>query len=74
MATEEVLKQFIGNEFIKSKDLLGATAKGTKENFYLDPIPRLNKLGYIYSNIMTDIGEKISARTDSIKMNRNNMH
>ena len=73
MATEEVLKQFIGNEFIKSKDLLGATAKGTKENFYLDPIPRLNKLGYIYSNIMTDIGEKISARTDSIKMNRNNM-
>lgn len=73
MATEEVLKQFIGNEFIESKDLLGATAKGTEENFYLDPIPRLNKLGYIYSNIMTDIGARISARTDSIKMNRDNM-
>lgn len=73
MATEEVLKQFIGNEFIESKDLLGATAKGTEENFYLDPIPRLNKLGYIYSNIMTDISARVSARTDSIKMNRDNM-
>jgi hypothetical protein len=73
MTTEEVLKQFIGNEFTESNDLLGATAKGTEENFYLDPIPRLNKLGYIYSNIITDIGARISARTDSIKMNRDNM-
>ena len=73
MATEKITKQFTGNDFIESKDILGATAKGSEENFYLDPIPRLNKLGYIYSNIVSDIGARISARTDSIKMNRDNM-
>ena len=73
MATEKIIKQFTGNNFIESKDILGATAKGTEENFYLDPIPRLNKLGYIYSNIVSDIGARIAARTDSIKMNRDNM-
>lgn len=73
MATERITKQFTGNDFIESKDILGATAKGSEENFYLDPIPRLNKLGYIYSNIVSDIGARISARTDSIKMNRDNM-
>ena len=73
MATEKIIKQFTGNNFIESKDILGATAKGTEENFYLDPIPRLNKLGYVYSNIVSDIGARIAARTDSIKMNRDNM-
>ena len=73
MATEKIIKQFTGNNFIESKDILGATAKGTEENFYLDPIPRLNKLGYIYSSIVSDIGARVSARTDSIKMNRDNM-
>ena len=73
MATEKIIKQFTENNFIESKDILGATAKGTEENFYLDPIPRLNKLGYIYSSIVSDIGAKVSARTDSIKMNRDNM-
>lgn len=38
MATEKIIKQFTGNNFIESKDILGATAKGTEENFYLDPI------------------------------------
>ena len=73
MATEKIVKQFTENNFIESKDILGATAKGTEENFYLDPIPRLNKLGYIYSSIVSDIGARVSARTDSIKMNRDNM-
>ena len=73
MATEKIIKQFTENNFIESKDILGATAKGTEENFYLDPIPRLNKLGYIYSSIVSDIGARVSARTDSIKMNRDNM-
>ena len=29
MATEKIIKQFTGNNFIESKDILGATAKGT---------------------------------------------
>lgn len=51
--------------------LLQGSAVGTSKNFYLDPKPLFNKLGEIYTNIINSSFK--SARTDSIKMNRNNM-
>ena len=51
--------------------LLQGSAVGTSKNFYLDPKPLFNKLGEIYTNIINS--SFTSARTDSIKMNRNNM-
>ena len=51
--------------------LLQGSAVGTSKNSYLDPKPLFNKLGEIYTNIINS--SFISARTDSIKMNRNNM-
>lgn len=53
------------------KILLQSSAVGTSKNFYLDPKPLFNKLGEIYTNIINS--SFTSARTDSIKMNRNNM-
>lgn len=53
------------------KILLQSSAVGTSKNFYLDPKPLFNKLGEIYTNIINSSFK--SARTDSIKMNRNNM-
>lgn len=51
--------------------LLQGSAVGTSKNSYLDPKPLFNKLGEIYTNIINS--SFASARTDSIKMNRNNM-
>lgn len=51
--------------------LLQGSAVGTSKNSYLDPKPLFNKLGEIYTNIINS--SFTSARTDSIKMNRNNM-
>lgn len=51
--------------------LLQGNAVGTSKNSYLDPKPLFNKLGEIYTNIINS--SFASARTDSIKMNRNNM-
>lgn len=67
------LEDFTGNENLSVKDLLKASAKGTEENYYLDPIPQLNKLGEIYSTLAKNISATISARTDAIKMNREHM-
>ena len=53
------------------KILLQGSAVGTSKNFYLDPKPLFNKLGEIYTNIINS--SFTSARTDAIKMNRNNM-
>lgn len=67
------LEDFTGSQYLTNEELLNATAKGTEKNFYLDPIPTLNKLGQIYSSVYSNILSSFSARTDSIKMNRKNM-
>ena len=61
------------NEQNFRKALLNATAKGTKEYSYLDPIPFINRIKQCYTNLTKNIGNIESARTDSIKMNRDNM-
>lgn len=70
---KDELKDFTGNDYLSKEDLLQASAKGTEENYYLDPIPQLNKLGQIYSSLAKNISATMSARTDAIKMNRKNM-
>lgn len=51
--------------------LLKGNAIGTADKDYLNPTPLFNKLGYIYSRLVNSAF--VSARTDSIKMNLNNM-
>lgn len=52
-------------------NLLNGSAKGTLEKYFLDPIPFYNRIGECYSYLVSNILN--SARTDSIKMNRENM-
>lgn len=52
-------------------NLITGNAVGTEDNYYLDPNPLFNTLGQIYSTIVNSGFE--SARTDAIKMNRDNM-
>lgn len=53
--------------------ILGANAKGTEEFSHLDPIPFINKLKQCYSDLTKTVAGTTSARTDSIKMNRDFM-
>lgn len=73
ISKKDELKDFTGNENLTTENLLQASAKGTEENYHLDPIPQLNKLGQIYSTLIKNISATASARTDAIKMNRKNM-
>ena len=64
---------------ISQEKLILGSAVGTAANFYLDPNPLFNKVGDIYSSIITQIfgntsiDSFTSARTDAIKMNLRNM-
>lgn len=64
---------------VSQEKLVLGSAVGTAANFYLDPNPLFNKVGDIYSSIITkvfgntSIDSFISARTDAIKMNLRNM-
>ena len=65
----------VGNNTEKNsrEAILGANAKGTKEFSHLDPIPFINKLKQCYSDLTKTVAGTTSARTDSIKMNRDFM-
>lgn len=64
---------------ISQEKLILGSAVGTAANFYLDPNPLFNKVGDIYSSVITQvfgntsIDSFTSARTDAIKMNLRNM-
>ena len=63
----------VDNEFERTgrRNLLNGNAKGTAEHGYLDPVPLWNKIGQIYSSLVS--GGYLSARYDSIYQNRHNM-
>ena len=68
-----------GDWDISQEKLILGSAVGTAANFYLDPNPLFNKVGDIYSSVITQvfgntsIDSFTSARTDAIKMNLRNM-